>query len=158
VIVAHDRHLLSAATDQWLLVADGKVQPFEGGLDDYREWARQYHSRGARGGEAGVEGGPTRREERRTEALRRQQEARVRKPFEERLAALDAELALLGREASEAEAWLAGAEAYDSAQRERLQETLRRRAELAARIATLEDDWLWAHARMDEEIGRLRQA
>jgi ATP-binding cassette subfamily F protein 3 len=155
VVVAHDRHLLSAATDQWLLVADGKVQPFDGGLDDYREWARQYHARGTRGDEASTTA-PTRREERRAEAQRRQQEAKARKPFQERLAAIDAELELLGREASETEAWLAGAEAYESAQRERLQEALKRRAELASRIARLEDDWLWAHARMDEEVGRLR--
>src|SRR5213075_1829887 len=40
IVVAHDRHLLSAATDQWMLVADGKVAPFEGGLDDYKEWVR----------------------------------------------------------------------------------------------------------------------
>src|SRR5262249_44295111 len=129
VVVAHDRHLLSAATDQWLLVADGRVEPFEGGLDDYREWARQYHARGSRGGEPGSAGtAPTRREERRAEAQRRQQEAKARKPYEERLAAIDAELELLGREASETEAWLAGAEAYESAQRERLQEALKRRA------------------------------
>ncbi|HUP30958.1 MAG TPA: ATP-binding cassette domain-containing protein, partial [Usitatibacter sp.] len=30
IVVAHDRHLLSAATDQWMLVADGKLTPFEG--------------------------------------------------------------------------------------------------------------------------------
>jgi len=156
VVVAHDRHLLSAATDQWLLVADGRVAPFDGGLDDYREWARQYHARGARGGGPSDPIAPTRREERRADALRRQQEARTRKPFEEKLAAIDAELEVLGREASETEAWLAGAEAYESAQRERLQEALKRRAELAARIARLEDDWLWAHARMDEELVRVR--
>jgi ATP-binding cassette subfamily F protein 3 len=157
VVVAHDRHLLSAATDQWLLVADGRVGPFDGGLDDYREWAREYHARGTRGAEAGTAATPTRREERRAEAVRRQQEAKARKPFEERLAAIDAELLVLGQEASETEAWLAGAEAYESAQRERLQEALKRRAELATRIARLEDDWLWAHARMDEELERLRE-
>jgi ATP-binding cassette subfamily F protein 3 len=49
VVVAHDRHLLSAATDQWMLVADGKVQPFEGDLDDYKEWSREHQARGAEG-------------------------------------------------------------------------------------------------------------
>ena len=156
VVVAHDRHLLAAATDQWLLVADGKVAPFDGGLDDYREWARQYHARGTRGADAAPSPALTRREERRAEAERRQQEARARRPFEEKLATIDAELEALGREASQTEAWLAGAEAYESAQRERLQEALKRRAELASRIARLEDDWLWAHARMDEELVRLR--
>ncbi len=37
VLVSHDRHLLRATTEQLLIVAGGKVQPFDGDLDDYRE-------------------------------------------------------------------------------------------------------------------------
>jgi ATP-binding cassette subfamily F protein 3 len=50
------------------------------------------------------------------------------------------------------EAWLAGSEAYEEGNRERLQETLRRRGEIAARIATLEEEWLWAQAEMDKAL------
>jgi ATP-binding cassette subfamily F protein 3 len=38
VLVSHDRHLLRATTDQFLIVADGMLQPFDGDLDDYRDW------------------------------------------------------------------------------------------------------------------------
>src|SRR5688500_11045250 len=38
VLVSHDRHLLRATTDQFLLVADGKLEPFDGDLGDYRDW------------------------------------------------------------------------------------------------------------------------
>jgi energy-coupling factor transporter ATP-binding protein EcfA2 len=38
VLVSHDRHLLRATTDQFLIVADGKLQPFDGDLDDYKDW------------------------------------------------------------------------------------------------------------------------
>ena len=38
VVVAHDRHLLRATTDALWLVADGRVVPFDGDLDDYRDW------------------------------------------------------------------------------------------------------------------------
>ena len=38
VLVLHDRHLLRATTDEFLIVADGGLQPFDGDLDDYREW------------------------------------------------------------------------------------------------------------------------
>ena len=157
VIVAHDRHLLAAATDQWLLVADGAVEPFDGTLDDYREWSRQYHGRDARSGaKAASAGGVSRRGERRAEAERRQRESRARKPFEERLAAIDAELEALGREASGTEAWLAGAEAYEAGNRQRLQAALRRRAEITGRIATLEDDWLWIQAQMESAVDSAR--
>jgi len=36
--VSHDRHLLRATTDQFLIVADGQLQPFDGDMDDYRDW------------------------------------------------------------------------------------------------------------------------
>lgn len=38
LIVSHDRHLLRSVTDQFLLVADGNIQNFDGDLDDYRNW------------------------------------------------------------------------------------------------------------------------
>jgi ATP-binding cassette subfamily F protein 3 len=36
VLVSHDRHLLRASTEQLLVVRDGRVEAFDGDLDDYR--------------------------------------------------------------------------------------------------------------------------
>ena len=38
ILVSHDRRLVEATADRLLLVADGKVVPFEGDLDDYRKF------------------------------------------------------------------------------------------------------------------------
>jgi len=153
VVIAHDRHLLSAATDQWLLVADGKLRPFEGDLDDYKEWAKQYRARASGERRAGEPASPvSRKDERRAEAAARQREAQARKPFEKRLAAIEAELGPLAEESKAMEAWLASTEAYDDGNRDRLQLTLRRRGEVAERIAKLEDDWLWIQAEMEKAI------
>src|SRR5215475_5890754 len=38
ILVSHDRRLIEATADRLLLVADGKVKPFEGDLDDYRKF------------------------------------------------------------------------------------------------------------------------
>jgi len=38
IIVSHDRHLLRTVTDSLFLVANGSVEPFDGDLDDYRQW------------------------------------------------------------------------------------------------------------------------
>jgi ATP-binding cassette subfamily F protein 3 len=38
VIVSHDRAMLRATCDQFILVSDGKVSPFEGDLEDYKAW------------------------------------------------------------------------------------------------------------------------
>jgi ATP-binding cassette subfamily F protein 3 len=157
IVVAHDRHLLSAATDQWMLVADGAVRPFEGDLDDYKEWARQYHSRGARSETRAPASGANRKEERRAEASMRRRESEARKPFEKRLASIEKELGPLTAESRETEAWLATAGAYEEDNKERLQASLKRRGELSERIARLEDDWLHAQAEMERELERSRE-
>jgi len=38
LLVSHDRHLLRATTDEFIIVADGEVRPFDGDLDDYKAW------------------------------------------------------------------------------------------------------------------------
>ncbi|SER20159.1 ATP-binding cassette, subfamily F, member 3 [Nitrosomonas sp. Nm51] len=38
VLVSHDRSLVRAIADELLLVADGRVQLFDGDLDDYKQW------------------------------------------------------------------------------------------------------------------------
>ncbi|WP_155489376.1 ATP-binding cassette domain-containing protein, partial [Cronobacter sakazakii] len=38
VVVSHDRHLIRSTTDDLYLVHDGKVEPFDGDLDDYQQW------------------------------------------------------------------------------------------------------------------------
>src|SRR6204780_2691524 len=38
ILVSHDRRLIEATAERLLLVADGKVVPFEGDLDDYRRF------------------------------------------------------------------------------------------------------------------------
>ncbi|MES2770430.1 MAG: ATP-binding cassette domain-containing protein [Pseudomonadota bacterium] len=41
ILVSHDRHLLRTTADQLLLVADGRISPFSGDLDDYAQWLGQ---------------------------------------------------------------------------------------------------------------------
>ena len=41
VLVSHDRHLLETTVDEFQLVAEGGVRPFDGDLDDYARWLQQ---------------------------------------------------------------------------------------------------------------------
>jgi ATP-binding cassette subfamily F protein 3 len=100
--------------------------------------------------------GVSRRDEKRAEAEVRQREARARKPFEKKLAAIEGELGTLQEEAGSTQAWLASEEAYAEGNRERLHSALKRQAEVQGRIAALEDDWLWTHAQMEAEVNRTR--
>ncbi len=40
VVVSHDRHLIKTVADSLWLVADGKLEVFDGDLDDYQQWLR----------------------------------------------------------------------------------------------------------------------
>src|SRR3984885_5973235 len=41
VVVSHDRHLLRTVVDQFYVVHDGRVRPFDGDLEDYAQWLAQ---------------------------------------------------------------------------------------------------------------------
>jgi ATP-binding cassette, subfamily F, member 3 len=51
LLVSHDRALLREVCDEFLLVAHGKVQPFDGDVDDYQRWLLESSRAVARGNE-----------------------------------------------------------------------------------------------------------
>jgi len=73
VLVSHDRGLLGSVCDEFVVVKDGKVEPFSGDLDDYADWLTQ-QSRGPVDKSAAEE----RRSRRREEAEARNQLAPLR--------------------------------------------------------------------------------
>jgi ATP-binding cassette subfamily F protein 3 len=84
----------------------------------------------------------SRQAQKRAEAESRQARYARRKPFAERLDRLDRDIAALTREKADADAWLAGADAYADANRERLRETIARQGDVASRLARLETEWM----------------
>ena len=50
VMVSHDRHLIGLVCEEFWRVADGKVEPFDGDLDEYAAWLRARAS--AQGGKS----------------------------------------------------------------------------------------------------------
>jgi ATP-binding cassette, subfamily F, member 3 len=91
VVVSHDRHLIKTVADSLWLVADGKLQNFDGDLDDYQRWLKSRAGNRAEGrdpagkrGAAAARGEPGARGSHTT--LRRELEQ-----IEKRIAALAAE-------------------------------------------------------------------
>ncbi|MEO8135058.1 MAG: ATP-binding cassette domain-containing protein [Betaproteobacteria bacterium] len=158
VVIAHDRHLLRASVDQLWLVAHGGLAPFDGDLDDYRDWvlARRRLEGADTGTNAATSAdvqtsGADRKAQKRAEAEVRQKLAEARRPLEKKIAAIERELAPLVREKDELDVWLASVDAYAEPNRTLLQERVRRQGEIAARIAVLEEDWLWTNAELDTQ-------
>ena len=147
VVVAHDRHLLRATTDALWLVADGRVAPFDGDLDDYRDWVleRSRRSGGGRDGDrdAGEAAAATNRKaQKRAEAEARQKSYTQRKPLADKLAKVERQMAELSAEHKAVEDWLASPAAYTEAERDSLKERIAQQGDLAWRLARLEAEWL----------------
>jgi ATP-binding cassette subfamily F protein 3 len=149
VLVSHDRHLLRTATDSLMLVAGGRVQEFDGDLDDYRDWlsARDAPAR-TRSPAAGE-----RRDQKRAAAASRQQAAQRKKPIVSRIGRLEREMADLSAEKARIESQLASEAFYNGADREEVAAALRDQARVSGRLETVEAEWLALQAEL-EQLGR----
>ncbi len=159
VVVAHDRHLLRATTDVLWMVANGRVAPFDGDLDDYREWVltagKRDRSKDASSpvlpnGEE-TDNRPTdRKAQKRAEAQERQRLADLRKPLLARQAKLERDMAAHNAEKAALDLWLASAAAYAEDAKDELKARLARQGELTWQLARLETDWLNAAKALED--------
>jgi ATP-binding cassette subfamily F protein 3 len=144
VLVAHDRGLLRAVCDDYLLVRDGRVQPFDGDLDDYaRLVLRGAPAQAASATTSG--GGDTRRDARRDRA---EQRARLA-PLKNTVARIEKQIAELEAQQARVQAELADPALYEAAAGERVAALVRQQGQLAQQIAATEEAWLEAHAALD---------
>ena len=153
VVVAHDRHLLRATTDALWLVDDGTVAPFDGDLDDYRDWVLNAQRRRERDPPPRCR--TERKARKREEAQARQRLADARKPLLARQSALERDMeARSSQEKDALDAWLASEAAYaEDAQRDMLKERIARQGEVTWQLARLESEWL-ENAEALERIAR----
>ncbi len=143
VLVAHDRALLRAVCDDYLLVREGRVQPFDGDLDDYAKLVLR--GTPAASSSSTATSGEGRRDARRDRA---DQRARVA-PLRNEVTRIEKRIATLETERTNVQTELADPALYESGNGERIAELVRRQGLLAQEIATLEDAWLEAHTALD---------
>jgi ATP-binding cassette subfamily F protein 3 len=148
LVVSHDRALLESTTDTFWLVADGGVRPFDGDLEDYRQWRLDQLAEGNRPSSGDAQAG-SRKEQKRAEAENRQRLSQLRKPLQQRLTKLDREMDALSKEKTEQEAFLASEEAYTEANRPRMAESVKRQGAITARLDELEEEWLDLHEQLE---------
>ncbi len=148
IVVSHDRHLLRTVTDEFLLVADGRAQPFDGDLDDYRNWLNEQQRLVNRDTPSRSDGNGNgnsivaRREQKRLDAERRQQLTIQRKPLDQQIRQIEKRMDALHQEQKNLDTALADAASYDEANKNRLKEWLLRKGEVDRELAALETEWL----------------
>ncbi|SEP88336.1 ATP-binding cassette, subfamily F, member 3 [Ectothiorhodospira magna] len=143
VLVSHDRHMLRSVCDDFWLVAEGRVTPFEGDLDDYRDWlaARDRQpGEGAEGEEGAVHSAAARKARKRDEAALRRQ----LKPLRDQVTRLEREHSQLEQARQSLDQALADPAIYEASARTQLQTLLGRQADLARQLAATEAAWLEA--------------
>jgi ATP-binding cassette subfamily F protein 3 len=144
LLVSHDRHLLRATTEQFMLVGAGKLRPFDGDLEDYRAWliAQSAARRTTAQSAAPADSPPAdRKEQRRMDATERRRLADAQKPLQVELAKIDKELENLGLEKARLEAVLGDPATYDDGNKALLIESLREQAKVNARLGEIEGRW-----------------
>ncbi|WP_035625980.1 ATP-binding cassette domain-containing protein [Herminiimonas sp. CN] len=166
VVVSHDRHLLRATTDQFIIVANGKLQPFDGDLDDYKDWL--FQTKLGKGTDvlpvhkdksedlpkvAPVAAAPVvdKRDQKRQEAEQRQKTAALRKPLEGKIKRLEEQIAKRNEQKAQIDAQLAEPGIYDAANKARLKTLLTDQTFYTKDLAQLEAEWL----EQQEELEKL---
>ncbi|WP_116387492.1 ATP-binding cassette domain-containing protein [Cupriavidus taiwanensis] len=148
ILVSHDRHLLRATADQFMLVADGTIKPFDGDLDDYRDWllqqaaAKRNAATAAHQAESAGEAAVNRKDQRRAEADERQRLSALRKPLTKELEKVEKRMAVLQSAKAEIDQFMADEGSYAEANKMKLMEMLKRQGEVNGELETLEEKWL----------------
>ncbi len=141
VVVSHDRHLLKSTTNDFLLVADGKVDTFDGDLDDYSRWLIDYRQRTAPVSNTSVNPDKTdKKAQRQAAAALRQQLAPHKKAADK----LETELGQVHTQLAEIETALGDSGLYDAARKDELRDLLARQTKLKQREGELEEAWMEA--------------
>ncbi|MEO6354311.1 MAG: ATP-binding cassette domain-containing protein [Burkholderiaceae bacterium] len=166
VVVSHDRHLLRATTDQFIIVANGKLQPFDGDLDDYKDWL--FQTKLGKGTNvlpvhkdtsedlpkvAPVAAAPAvdKRDQKRLDAEQRQKTAVLRKPIENKIKRLEEQISKRNEQKTQIDTQLAEPGIYDAASKAKLKTLLTNQTFYTKDLAQLEGDWL----EQQEELEKL---
>ncbi len=138
ILVSHDRRLVEATADRLLLVADGKVTPFEGDLDDYRKFLLTGTNAPTRRTEE-PEAKPTKEVARRSNAEKRQ----TLKPLKDKVNAAEHQIADLNAEIAKLDKALSDPLLFtrDPA---KAASVSKKRADAVRKLAVAEKAWLAA--------------
>ena len=140
ILVSHDRSLIEATTDQFLLIDQGSLKTFDGDLNDYRAWRLAQEN--ATAAPAQSSQSQSRKDTKQQEAQMRQERARRSKPVQQKIDQAEKEIAALTAAQQQCEAILSQESIYQPENKAKLQETLAKVNEIKVKLTKFEEDWL----------------
>jgi ATP-binding cassette subfamily F protein 3 len=161
LLVSHDRHLLRATSDEFVIVADGTMTSFDGDLDDYREWmmkSKLAAQNAARNSSTSTPAPTTivptkveRSDQKKMTAQEKQRIAALKKPLAVKLAKVEKEMSNVNIELEQVENSMADATIYDATRKDELKSLLDTQVNSKRQLERLESEWL----QLNEEIEKL---
>jgi ATP-binding cassette, subfamily F, member 3 len=144
ILVSHDRHLLSNTVDQFLLVKDGKLDIFDGDLNDYEKLLLEQNKADNKVGKNSEENADTKNKKLNKKELRQQaaEQRNQSKALRNKANKLEKEIQKKQNSLSSLEETLADASLYDDSQKDKLNKLLLERADLLSSTESLEEQWL----------------
>ena len=144
ILVSHDRALLRATCDEFILVADGKAEAFDGDLEDYSLWLTAQRLKDKQSAQIEV---PDRLNKNDRALNKAEKQARIleRRPLIKELELLESNIERWQGEKKICDERLNDAELYASNDKTELQQFLKKQAELANQIEVGEERWLALH-------------
>ena len=156
ILVSHDRHLLRATVDEFWRVADHRVEPFDGDLEDYRAWLKarlEESRRDSRGEKAERQNQQPSGDSREARKASRKAAAELReklRPLKKQRDQAEKAMEKAQQELDKVEQVLADPELYtDSSRKAELTKTLGQQAEIKARLDESERQWLSAEEALE---------
>lgn len=154
VIVSHDRHLLRTVTDTLLLVDAGNVTPFDGDLEDYRQWVKESlkeknSANSSSGAFNNSSNNSLNKKQQRQDAA---ENRKLLQPLRNKLKTLEKQIDKLNREQDTIQANLAENTLYDEDNKLQLKTLLAQQTTVAQALAQVEEDWLT----ISEELEKLQ--
>jgi ATP-binding cassette subfamily F protein 3 len=149
-VISHDRHLLRNTVDEFYLVANGSVDEFDGDLNDYQQWLKNYNRMADAPQQVVIEEPskpiyePTETLSSAEKKLQRQQSAEARKklsPLTKKSKNLENEIEKLQKQLAEVEVLLADVEIYSDSKKSQLKEQLDIQAKVKKSITEKEEIW-----------------
>ena len=165
VVVSHDRHLLRHSVDEYILAHDGKIDPFDGTLDDYHRLINAKDSSGTSGrskagksnaakekapassaaAKANLSNIPGSKNSGLSKKELRQQSAEQRKAksaLTNRVKRLEEKMQQANTQLTALESQLADSALYEEERKSELRELIHEQAEIKRELDSLEENWL----------------
>jgi len=148
VLISHDRYLLRNTVDECVLVANGKVESFDGDLGDYERWLTEYQR--SHQPEATTTTSPAAKDKK----AARQQAAQLRaqlRPLQKQLNALEKAMDKHQSTLERIDTELSDNSIYEESNKQQLQQLLKDQGAARQSLEDAEAEWLMLSEELEEK-------